>query len=71
MINVSAHINLPRMFLSGDYIYEKKNRIGQATSDLLYMRFIYYKKDNQHGCSRRSNWLEEPLASCIMVHFQV
>ena len=33
-----------------------KKRIGQVTSDLLYMRFTYYTKDNQQGCSRLSNW---------------
>ena len=34
-----------------------KKRIGQVTSDLLYMIFIYYTKDNQQGSSRLSNWL--------------
>ena len=33
-----------------------KRRIGQVTSDLLYMRFTYYTKDNHQGCSRLSNW---------------
>ena len=36
------------------YLYEK--RIGQVTSDLFYMRFPYYTKDNQQGCSTLSNW---------------
>ena len=49
-----AHINLPRMLLSTDNLYEK--RIGQVTSDLLYMRFTYYNTDNQQECSRLSNW---------------
>ena len=60
------------MFLSADYIHkktppkkqnktkktttQKQKRIGQATSDLCYTRFTYYDKDNQQGCSRRSNW---------------
>ena len=48
-----AHIHLPRWFVSADNLYEK--RIGQVTSDLLYMRFTYYTKDNQQGCSRLSN----------------
>ena len=32
-----------------------KKRIGQVTSDLLYMRFTYYTKNNQQGCSGLSN----------------
>ena len=42
------------VFLSTDYL--RKKRIGQVTSDLLYMIFIYYTKDNQQGSSRLSNW---------------
>ena len=40
---ISAHIQLPRMVLSTDYLFWKKN-IAQVTSD-LYMRFTYYTKD--------------------------
>ena len=36
-------------------IFTKKIRIGQATSDLLCLRFTY-TKHNQQGCSRLSNW---------------
>ena len=52
--NFSAHIHLPRLFLSMDYLYKKC--FGQVTSDLLDMRFAYNTKDNQQGCSRLSNW---------------
>ena len=36
----------------------KKKRIGHvtSTSDLLYMKFIYYAKHYQQGFSRLSNW---------------
>ena len=45
--HILHHINnmSARMFLSTDYLFEK--RIWQVTSDLLYMRFTYYTKDNQ------------------------
>ena len=33
-----------------------KNRIGQFTTDLLYIRFTYYNKDNEQEWSMLSNW---------------
>ena len=33
-----------------------KKRIGQVTTDLLFIRFTYYNKDNQQECSLLSNW---------------
>ena len=43
------------MFLSTDYLFEKKIQLEEVTSDLPYKRLIYYSKDNQQGCSRLSN----------------
>ena len=54
MINVwdtlSVRTHLPRMFLSTDYIYEKK------TDCTSFPWPTYYTKDNPQGCSRVSNW---------------
>ena len=42
---VFTHIHLLRMFLPADFLNEKKKkRIGQATSDLICMQFIYYNE---------------------------
>ena len=47
-----------------------KIRIGQVTWDLLYMRFIYYTKDNQQDCCRIRNWFRNVwgcgLTTCLM-----
>ena len=54
---VFACVQLLRLFLSADYLYDKK-RIGKVTPDLLYMNqqeHTYYINDNQQQCSRPSN----------------
>ena len=71
--SVSAHIYLPGMFLYTGYLYEKKN--PDWTSYLgpyLYMRFTYYTKDKQQGCSRLSNsfscWCLGPWMNTCLLH---
>ena len=49
------HISTSLGFFGPRTIFTKKKCIGQVTSDLLYIRFTYYTKDNQQGCSRLSN----------------
>ena len=50
-LHISAYLGCfrPRNIFS-------KNRIGQVGSDLLYMRFPYYTKDDHQGWSWLSNW---------------
>ena len=45
---VSAHIHLPKMLLSTDYLYEK--RIGQVTSDLLYILNTLSPSNKRMSC---------------------
>ena len=44
-VTVSTIVNLPKMFLPKDFLFEK--RIGLVSMDLLYIIFTYYTHDNQ------------------------
>ena len=49
-------VHIPGMFLSTDFIFEKK-RIGVVTMGLLWIIFTYLAEDNQQECFRHScNW---------------
>ena len=58
--SVSALIHLPN---------RKKNRIGQITEDLPFIRFTYHTTDNQQECSRLSNWFSFRCLGPWMNHF--
>ena len=53
-VKVSTFVHLPMMFLSTDFLPEK--RIVLVTMNILYIIFTYWAQDNQQGYFKVSNW---------------